>query len=415
MTRIAYVSADLGVPIFGAKGCSIHAQEILRALLGLGARVDLFTTSSAGEVPPALAAVRLHPLPRPPKGDPALREQAAQAGNAILRAELEAAGPFDLVYERYSLWSYGGMEFAREAGLPGLLEVNAPLIEEQAQYRVLVDRAGAEAIAARAFGAAQALLAVSKEVAGWLEGFPVARGKIHVVPNGVNPERFPENCRPAPSTPLGLFTIGFVGTLKAWHGLGILVEAFALLHRRQPQTRLLIVGDGPERENMAAALAARGLAGAARFTGAVPPGEVPALLASMDVAVAPYPKLSNFYFSPLKVYEYMAAGLPVIASRIGQLETLIVPERTGVLVPPGDATELAAALERLQTQPELCQRLGQAARATVLRDYTWDAIAQRILRLAGLERRSGKAKSGATEGAGQTTELTTHNSAHGSA
>lgn len=387
MMRIAYISADHGVPIFGRKGCSVHAQEVLRALLARGARVDLFTSSAEGEVPAGLAPVAVHILPRPPKGEPLVREHAAQAGNAALREQLEAAGPFDFIYERYSLWSYAGMEFARDRGVPGLLEVNAPLIEEQAQYRVLVDRHAAEQTAERVFKAATALLAVSSEVAHYLESFAVARGKVQVVPNGVDPGRFPERLRPTcPASP-GVFTVGFVGTLKPWHGLGILVEAFAQLHRGQPQSRLLIVGDGPERERINAALEVRHLAKAAHFTGSVTPSEVPPLLVSMDVGVAPYPSSANFYFSPLKVFEYMAAGLPVVASRIGQLEKLIVPEKNGLLVPPGDAGALAAALERLQMQPELRQRLGRQGREMVLRNHTWDSVAQRILQLACVKRR----------------------------
>ncbi len=383
--RIAYVSADLGVPIFGRKGCSIHAQEVLRALSRRGAQVDLFTCNGGGERPPGLGSIHLHQLPRPPKGERAAREQAALAANETLRCELARQGPFDLVYERYSLWSYGAMEFARERGVPGLLEVNAPLIEEQAQYRELIDRIGAERAAARVFAAASALLPVSDEVAAYLKGFPATRDKIHVVPNAINPERFPETTSAALPAPPGVFTVGFVGTLKAWHGLSVLVDAFALLHAREPRTRLLIVGDGPEREKIQADLAARGLAGATHFTGAVPSQEVPALLASMSVAVAPYPKLEHFYFSPLKVYEYLAAGLPVVASRIGQLEKLIIPEVTGLLVRPGDPVELAAALARLQHEPELCARLGRAGRETVLHDYTWDQVALRLLRFAGLD------------------------------
>ena len=383
--RIAYVSADLGVPIFGRKGCSIHAQEVLGAFLRLGAKLDLFTTSGEGEAPVGLEGLTLHPLPRPPKADAAAREQAAIAGNAALFAELERAGDFDLVYERYSLWSYAAMEFGRAAGVPALLEVNAPLIEEQAQYRVIVDRASAERVAEHAFGAADALLAVSDEVAAWLERFPAARKKIHVVPNAIRPERFPEGTTPALSFSDEAFTIGFVGTLKAWHGLSVLVDAFALLHKKHPASRLLIVGDGPERENVTADLMRRGLLQKTTFTGIVAPAEVPRLLASMDVAVAPYPQLSTFYFSPLKVYEYMAAGLAVVASRIGQLRTLIEPEVNGLLVPPGDSAELASALGRLLAEPELRRRLGRAARATVLRDYTWDGVVQRILGLAGLD------------------------------
>ena len=384
MTRIAYISADHGVPIFGRKGCSVHAQEVLRALVARGAQVNLFTSSAEGEVPSGLSPITVHVLPRPPKGEPLEREHAAQAGNVALREQLEAAGPFDLIYERYSLWSYAGLEFANDHGVPGLLEVNAPLIEEQAQYRVLADRAAAEQTAERVFKAATALLAVSSEVANYLESFPVAQGKIHVVPNGVAPGRFPENLKPACPAPPGVFTVGFVGTLKPWHGLGILVQAFALLHRSQPGSRLLIVGDGPEREKIELAIKMGNLAHAAQFTGSVPSSEVPALLASMDVGVAPYPRFANFYFSPLKVYKYMAASLPVVASRIGQLETLIVPERNGLLVRPGDAEALAAALERVKTEPELRERLGRQARETVLRNHTWDQVVERVFQLAGL-------------------------------
>ncbi len=112
---------------------------------------------------------------------------------------------------------------------------------------------------------------------------------------------------------------------------------------------------------------------------------MPGLLASMNAAVAPYPQLTQFYFSPLKVYEYMAAGLPVVASRIGQLAELIQDGVNGLLCPPGDSVALAGALYRLYSKPELSARLGQAARATVLREHTWEAVVQRILHLAGLK------------------------------
>jgi glycosyltransferase involved in cell wall biosynthesis len=129
-------------------------------------------------------------------------------------------------------------------------------------------------------------------------------------------------------------------------------------------------------------LAERGLRESAVFTGAVAPQMVPGLLASMDVAVAPYPPVANFYFSPLKVYEYMAAGLPIAASRVGQLAELLRHEETGLLCPPGDSPALASALERLRGDDDLRKRLGTAARATAFRKHTWAAVAQRIISLA---------------------------------
>lgn len=379
--RIAYICADPGIPVFGKKGCSIHVQEVIRALLKQGKEVALFATRLGGELPADLASIGVHQLPAIPKIEISQREQLALGMNPNLCLNLEKFGTFDLIYERYSLWSYSGMEFAQSQGIPGLLEVNSPLISEQAQHRGLIDYEGAESVAKRVFSAATAIIAVSDAVKSYLLNY-VDDSKIHVIPNGVNPHRFatvsagnhPEN-----------FTVGFVGSLKPWHGLPILTEAFSLLHQRVPHAKLLIVGDGPERENLQAELAKRELDTHTQFIGAVSPDQVPQFLAAMDVAVAPYAAQSDFYFSPLKVYEYMAAGLPIVVSEIGQLADLVENRVNGMLCPPGDAIALADTLEILWRSPHLRQSLGQAARKTVIANHTWDAIAQQILQIAGLD------------------------------
>jgi glycosyltransferase involved in cell wall biosynthesis len=376
--RVAYICADPGVPVFGYKGCSIHVQEVIRALQQQGHQVELFAVRWGGHPPADLAPLPCHRLPKLPKGNTLLREQAALGLNLDLRFALEQAGQFDLIYERYSLWSMSGMEFAQEQGIPGVLEVNAPLIEEQAQHRELVLRSQAEEVARRVFRAATLLVAVSDAVADDLNRYPQTQQKVQVIANGVNPDRFPLDQMPA--LPCEAFTIGFVGTMKPWHGLFTLVEAFAQFQAAiSTPARLLLVGDGPERPAIESMLNDRHLQSAVHFTGKVNPAEIPGLLNSMDVAVAPYPPQPHFYFSPLKVYEYMAAGLPVVASRMGQLQHLIQDGSNGLLYSPGNSTALAHCLTQLQQQPDLRSQLGQAARSTVLRHYTWEQIVQKIL------------------------------------
>lgn len=382
--RLAYVCMDPGVPVFGRKGASVHVQEIIRAFNQHGADISLFAARLGGQAPPDLHEVPLHELPALPASDLAARERAADAANQTLRGALDQQGPFDMVYERYSLWSVAGMAHARAHAIPGLLEVNAPLIDEQVTYRGLRDRVAAARVAEEAFGTAAALIAVSGEVAAYLDRYPSARGQIHVVPNGVNPARIRPGLTPSAPAGPGIFTVGFVGSLKPWHGLEILVDAFARLHQDHPAARLLVIGDGPQRPHLEAQIAAHGLREAVVLTGAVDPGDIPGLLASMDVGVAAYPSGADFYFSPLKLYEYMAAGLPVVGSRAGQIAEVIHHDVNGLLCRPGDAFQFAEALGRLRRDPALRVRLGRAARASVIRLHTWDHVVRSIFQVAGL-------------------------------
>lgn len=369
MPKVAYICADPGIPVFGTKGASIHVQAIIGQFLKRGYEVDLFSPRLEGAPPPSVNSplLHLHALqPASDDGTPAGRELAYMAANAPLADALEASGPYDLVYERYSLWSHSGLERARERGWVSIVEVNAPLIEEASRHRTLVHRDLAQQSMDRALGAAGHVAAVSREVAEAI-GHPTAS----VVPNGVDYLRFCPDVEP--SRPSSLFTVGFVGNFRPWHGLDVLAAGMGRLQG----VRLLAVGDGPERHLLEKVPGAE-------LTGRVSNGEVPGLLTSMDVAVCPYPESDTFYFSPLKLFEYMAAGVPVVASRIGQISDVISHERTGLLVPPGDPDALGAAVERLRADRSLAQRLAAAARDEVVRLHGWDRVAGKLFALAGL-------------------------------
>lgn len=381
MVNVAYICADPGIAVFGTKGASIHIQEVMRALLNRGEDITLFAQRIGDGIPEEFGNLTINALPKLPKTtDAVLRARAALETNGALIEQLHASQPYDVVYERYSLWSHAGMTFARQARITSILEVNAPLIEEQKQYRELPLENEALAVLRQALTNADVIIAVSPGVKDYLDSFAEAQGRVHVVANGVDPKRF-QNTKPASrAEPV----IGFVGTLKPWHGVQSLLDAFALLRQRGTRARLSIVGDGPEFGNIHQWLENRDLLPYTDFSGAVEPSLIPHFLAKMDIGVAPYPELQNFYFSPLKIYEYMAAGLPVITTCVGHLPDIITHEKTGLLVPPDDPQALSAALERLLDDDALRLSLGQAGRTEVERSHSWQNVVNHIWHLADL-------------------------------
>jgi len=383
---MVYVCTDPGIPVFGRKGASVHLQSVLRVLAARGVEAHLVCTRIGGLPPEGLEGVRVHALPPVTGAAIVDRERSAMAADLAVGSILDglaAEAPVDLVYERYALWGQTGMSWAARRGVPSVLEVNAPLIQEQVQHRGLLDRGGAERVADRALGAATAVICVSDQVSGWARARVGDPRTVHTVANGVDTTRIVPahgHVRPAAGDP---FTVGFVGTLKPWHGVDTLVEALPLLLRRHPGYRVLLVGDGPEAEALAVRAAGLGVAGWVEATGSVDPAAIGSLLKRMDVAVAPYPELTDFYFSPLKVYEYLAAGLPVVASEVGGLAGLLEHGRLGALVRPGDPSALADAVDDLRLDVARRTRLRRSGVQRAA-PSDWSHVVEKTLGLVGL-------------------------------
>lgn len=380
--RVAYICADPGVPTMGRKGCSIHVRAVTGTLAARGHEVTLICSRLGGEVPESLAGVRL--IEATPSCDlkPLSQLDAGLERDRAITIALEHEhtmhGPFDLVYARHALWSCEPLVWAQRAGVPSVIEVNAPIVDEQARYRTLTNRHDAQRIERTAVNLADVVVAVSPGVASAIAPMMDRPDRIGVVHNGVDTATIsPEAVAHLPEP--DRVTIGFIGTLKPWHGLDLLIDAMVVLRARWGQLRLLVVGDGPERKRIERRAGALGLGDLSHFTGTVDAFQIPGWLTSMDIAVAPYPRIEGFYFSPLKLFEYMAAGRACVTTRVGDLADLIDDGHTGLLAPPDDAPALARAIERLVDDPALRASLGARARLRAVDHHDWNAVVDRML------------------------------------
>ena len=403
--RILYLNPDRGIPFLGSKGASVHVREFVTMLMQMGHEVAVVCANlGEGNAPPPAKLIVL-----PPETDNAqLVEEAHARGltatavdDRTTRRELQRlhydrtfsaqtiaaikAADFrpDVVYERHALFHCAGAVVAQTLGIPRLLEVNAPLIREQEQFRGLEMKDVATAAEKASFRHAHTIIAVSDEVASHIASYGIDPGKILTIPNGVDIDRFCPNVgRDRVRNKLGLGqapVIGFIGSFKPWHGIGFLVEAFATVAQKHTGVKLLCVGEGPELSAALGKISAYGLDGRVVFTGRVAHAEVPAYLAAMDISVAPYLPEQDFYFSPLKVVESLATGTPVVASRQGQLEYLVDDGKTGLLFRPGDKDDLANKTLALVRDPDRLRLMGAAARVRAVSEFSWQKAGQRVL------------------------------------
>jgi glycosyltransferase involved in cell wall biosynthesis len=204
------------------------------------------------------------------------------------------------------------------------------------------------------------------------------RDRVFVVPDGAGDPLARPAAAPAPPAAPTTLTAGYAGHLYPWKGVDTLVRAIALL----PSARAVIVGGHPKETDLARVTSlagALGIASRVELTGLVPPTDVAARLAPASILVLPNSAsaISNRYTSPLKLFEYLAMGRPIVASDLAAFREVLTDGETALLVPPDDPEALARALARLAADPQLAASLASRARA-LAPSYTWAARAARL-------------------------------------
>ena len=383
--EVAYLLPDPGIPVGGSKGASVHVESLCAALARHGVDVTLYAARVAGPMTArGSESVRVVPIDighvSSGKQADTLRIDAANAYFDKLERFLSFREP-GCIIERLSLFAGRGSQLADGLGLARLVEVNAPVADERKRHFGLsLEEVARQAESDALCGAS--VVAVSEPLARW--ALDMGARTARVIPNGADVDGLDPNLlsflAPITRSRLGLAkstpVIGFIGSLKPWHGVDVLIEAVSRVSQTM-QVGLLIVGDGPEYGRLSESLGRLAPQATAVMTGAVQRSHVAEHIAAMDISVAPYAENDSFYFSPLKVVEAMAAGRAVVASDFPPIRDLLGP--AGVLVTPSDPESLAQSLERLLAEPETRRLLGATARARAVERSSWSGVADTVL------------------------------------
>jgi glycosyltransferase involved in cell wall biosynthesis len=286
----------------------------------------------------------------------------------------------DVVLTLHAL-RFSSLVAARRLGIPAVLQVNASVPLEIRRYKrdLHLSPRLPEWVEGRTLAAAQRVIAVSRVLKEQLTRCGVPPGSITVAPNGADPQRFsPEAFDPALRDRFsGRILAGFAGSFASFHGLDLLEEAVVRSSRREPSMHFLFAGPGPGAARLQARLREQGCHNAT-FLGHVRHELLPGVLAAADILLAPYPVQTEFYFSPLKLFEYMSCGRAVLAAGLGQIAEVIQDGENGVLYDAAAPHSFCEKLLRLARSPEHRTALGKAARRTILQQYTWEHNARLV-------------------------------------
>jgi glycosyltransferase involved in cell wall biosynthesis len=381
-TRVVYLRATPG-PGTQAGGAASHIKGVVEALRGLGVELEIISNDAiAGFASDGLTVI-------PPETIGGTRALFDIHNNLVFTRRavplIEQTQP-DFIYQRYARFSWVGVAGAVRTGRPLFLEYNGSEVWVGKHW----DRVGSLALLERYerlnLQAAARIFVVSEVERKNLLSRGVAAEKIILNPNAVDVQVFrPGIGGAAKRRDLGIedtdLVAGFVGTFGPWHGVVELAKAIREIPATVP-LRFLFVGSGSLHGEVERLLQAERASGRVIFTGAVEHDQVPVLLDACDILVAPHVPLadgSDFFGSPTKIFEYMAMGKAIVASRLGQIGEVLTNNETALLVTPAGVNDLADAIVRLVNSEGIRARLGENARRVAVQEHTWTHNAQRVL------------------------------------
>lgn len=380
--RILYHHRTLGS---GAEG--IHIREMVKAFRSLGHTVQVI-----GPVGEKVGTVKNAngPLSQIKGKLPGSVFEVAEMGynlyNFITVCNAIRSFKPDFIYDRYSTFNAACVLAGQCYDLPVILEVNAPLALErstQADETLYFRRTAFESERWICSNASKTIV-VSSSLSDYLMSIGVPADKLIVMPNGADPEQFYP--RPKVLHLLNLIgakgtdiIIGFTGVLRPWHGLELLLQSFSRIIELHPSAFLLLIGDGPIRNEIEQMAMSIGIRNHFYITGFIDHENVPDYVNLMDIAVSPR---STFYASPMKVIEYMAAGKAVVVPCLANFLDFVDPWENGAVFEDNDMGSLASTLSELCSMEELREQLGRNARYKVESRLNWKWNAREVCRLS---------------------------------
>ena len=305
------------------------------------------------------------------------------SGRRLVRRGIRDFHP-DFVYDRYCAFSTAAVDAARQVNIPVMLEVNSPLALERAAYEKWRLRFPGlcQTFENRICSRVDHIFAVSTPLKEFLVSKSrLPASKVTILPNGANPDSFDTTmCGKSIRDGFGIAeqktVFGFIGALRPWHGLDMLLRAFTRLVKDVHHVHLLIIGDGPLASDLGQLSEKIGLKRFVTFAGSVNHVDIPKYLAAMDVGVT---ARVTFYSSPMKILEYMAMGIPTVAPHTANVRDIVEHGQEALLFEPSNDEALFQALRQLALDHELTTKLGAAGRKKIETRLNWTWNARRVI------------------------------------
>lgn len=382
--KVGYIIAT-GIPLLLPKGDAVHIRSFLENFIKIGGEVFFIRKKEKNEKINNIRIYDIGWISIPKFGELSnllFNFRLYQASFTIIRKEQP-----DIVHERETFFNFAGLSLANKFKIPYILEVNAPLMYEVGRHCSHIYQEIGKIIEKKLFNRADRIIVVSTTLKDYLLNQGVTEDKIRVVQNGVDEKIFNPNVSGESVRKKNHLedkeTICFAGSLhQEWQGIGDLLKAAKIISSIKSSVRFLIVGGTKTEVKTLKKMAPKNVI----FTGRIEHKKIPTYLAAADILIAPYKlekdlKYIGFYNSPVKLFEYMAMGKPIIASNIGQIGEILEHGKTGLLIEPGNYKELAENILILLEDGQLKKKLGKNARIEVERNYTWERNARKIMEI----------------------------------